>query len=549
MLSLWFLAISVNTLATARSINYEKLDYLVSQGTNFANTELTAIDNLKAQLRQTKLPAKRYALARAIFKAYAPLINDSAISYGYMSMEIAYSLKGNEKAKTESKLALVNQYLKSGYFAESIQLFHEIDIAKMPKELLAHYYVIGFNLFYEKAGYCPEPRQRQLYKDISNDYAEKVYALNPPDDFDVLLMKTIDYLYNKNLVKEAMAISDKWLKMCKPKTNEYAMMAYYRSRVYHTLNDIDMEKEWLVKSAICDIECGVMDQASLWTLAKILNTEGDIDRAYRYITISWSCFEVFSTHKRGEQASSLLVLINNNYKHKLTVANHRMAFMVVVLLLLIACMGGLMALLLSNRRKLVKARNMLSQSNLQLKKTVDQLNDSNRHLNEANRSLNEANRSLNEANRVKEGFIKNFFSMCSQYIEKLDNYRIRINRKLKAGQYKELVAMTASEKIKDDEKKYLLDTFDNIFLTLYPNYIEKFNSMLMPEYRVMPTDDQRLNTVMRIFALIKLGITQSSRIAEFLGYSSNTIYNYRTRTKNMAIGDRNTFEERLCKSI
>ncbi len=109
--------------------------------------------------------------------------------------------------------------------------------------------------------------------------------------------------------------------------------------------------------------------------------------------------------------------------------------------------------------------------------------------------------------------------------------------------------MTASEKIKDDEKKYLLDTFDNIFLTLYPNYIEKFNSMLMPEYRVMPTDDQRLNTVMRIFALIKLGITQSSRIAEFLGYSSNTIYNYRTRTKNMAIGDRNTFEERLCKSI
>ena len=145
-------------------------------------------------------------------------------------------------------------------------------------------------------------------------------------------------------------------------------------------------------------------------------------------------------------------------------------------------------------------------------------------------------------------YIGKFLNICSEYIDKLDNYRKRVNRKLKAGQHADLLRMTGSEQLKEDELKELFDNFDSVFLNLFPTFIDDFNALLKPEERITPPSAGRLNTDLRIFALIRLGIDESSKIADFLRYSPNSIYAYRARIKNKAAGERENFE-RMVKEI
>jgi hypothetical protein len=190
------------------------------------------------------------------------------------------------------------------------------------------------------------------------------------------------------------------------------------------------------------------------------------------------------------------------------------------------------------RRQLAVARNELKAAN-------DELALLNAQLSDRNNELSEANMHLNDSNRVKDVYIGKFLSICSEYIDKLDNYRIKINRKLKAGQQTDLMRMTSSDQLKEDELKELFDNFDDVFLRLFPTFIRDFNALLRPGEQIQPTGNNRLNTDLRIFALIRLGIDESSRIAEFLRYSPNSIYAYRNRVKNKAASNRDEFEQQV----
>jgi hypothetical protein len=146
---------------------------------------------------------------------------------------------------------------------------------------------------------------------------------------------------------------------------------------------------------------------------------------------------------------------------------------------------------------------------------------------------------------VKEEYLGRFMSLCSQYIDKLDDYRKMVNKKMKNKELDELYRLSKSSELKEKEIEELLQNFDSVFLHLYPNFVEEFNALLQPELRFQKKDDNRLVTEIRIFALIRLGIEDSSKIAEFLHYSVNTIYNYRARIKNGALDNRESFERRV----
>ena len=182
------------------------------------------------------------------------------------------------------------------------------------------------------------------------------------------------------------------------------------------------------------------------------------------------------------------------------------------------------------------------------------LSETNQLLSETNEQLRLAILREKDSSRVKDEYLGKFFSICSEYIDKLDNYRIKVYRKLKAKQYDDLLRMTASEQLKVDEVEELFDNFDTVFLRLFPTFVSEFNALLKPAERLSTTPprggrgkgkEERLTTDLRIFALIRLGIDESSKIAEFLRYSPNSIYAYRARIKNKAAGDRNDFERKV----
>ena len=187
-------------------------------------------------------------------------------------------------------------------------------------------------------------------------------------------------------------------------------------------------------------------------------------------------------------------------------------------------------------KRLSIARNHLQTANGKLKTL-------NEDLQQMNVSLQSANLELSESNQIKEEYIARFVKLCSTYIDKLDAYRRMVNRKISSGQTEELFRITRSQKALDDELKELYDNFDTAFLHLFPDFVGKFNALLQEDGRIVLKKGELLNTELRIFALIRLGIDDSSQIAEFLRYSVNTIYNYRAKVKNKACVSRDDFEK------
>ena len=180
-----------------------------------------------------------------------------------------------------------------------------------------------------------------------------------------------------------------------------------------------------------------------------------------------------------------------------------------------------------------------------LKRSNNKLSQLNKQLSELNGELVASNVQLIDANRVKEEYVGRFMRMCSVYVDRLDGMRKRVNRLVKTKRYDELKELVKTDSSKEQELDELYVNFDKAFLHLFPNFVDCFNELLRPQEQVHLNEKERLNTTVRIFALIRLGIDDSSKIAEFLHYSVNTIYNYRARVKNGARVDRDTFEERV----
>ena len=172
-----------------------------------------------------------------------------------------------------------------------------------------------------------------------------------------------------------------------------------------------------------------------------------------------------------------------------------------------------------------------------------QLYRTNQELKKLNQDLQDSYNNLEEANHVKEEYIARFFDQCSEYIEKLENYRKSLNAKAKNNQLDDLFKMIKSTTLVETELEELYQNFDSIFLNIYPSFIQEFNALLLPEEQIVPKAGELLNTELRIFALIRLGITDSIKIANFLRYSLRTVYNYRTKVRNKAAGSREEFED------
>ena len=183
----------------------------------------------------------------------------------------------------------------------------------------------------------------------------------------------------------------------------------------------------------------------------------------------------------------------------------------------------------------------------ELYKTNTKLNELNTNLQSSNSLLLTVNTELSDANRIKETYIGHFLDLCSTYISKLEKYQNTLNKKAVEKKLDELYKMLKSSEMIDNELKELYENFDNIFLHLYPNFFEELNSLLVEEERFELKQNELLNTELRILALIRLGITDSSKIASFLHYSANTIYNYRTRVRNKAAVPREEFESLVIK--
>lgn len=530
---------------------YHQLDNLIDNSGRYVNSHETNLKRLRTLLQEAKDDKSRYDLSFSLYLGYKSYINDSAIAYLQQCIRLADKMQRKDlSGKCKSLVAF--QCSSSGLYTEALHILKQISTKDLtPSGGLSDYY-IAYNHVYQELGYYTKLEDlRHLYVKISEAYRDSAYQVMNRESEDYLLCEELNLSF-QGLYQEAMKVNDRRLARVHPGSRTYAIVAYYRSRLYGKLGDMQMVKYWLIESAKSDIENAVMDQASLWELSDILNKEGDIDRSLKYIRFTWECNNKFGTRMRSWQISPLLSIIDSNYQKQINRQNQKLIIFISIISVMSLMLLSLLFFVYRQKKKLSDARNELKLINEKLVvlnqdllKANDDLDTSNHKLSCTNEKLGLSNQRLNESNRVKEEYIGRFLSMCSQYVDKLDDYRKMVNKKMKNKELESLFNISRSTEFKEKELDELYANFDSIFLHLFPHFVEDFNAMLKPEVRIHLKDSYRLSTDIRIFALIRLGIDDSSKIADFLHYSVNTIYNYRARIKNGVLEDRDNFERRV----
>lgn len=517
---------------------YEQLDQAIKQSQYYINQKESRITKIKKQRRQGHTPQQLLTAYYKLYEEYKTYKSDSSIYYIHQAIDLAK--RNNMKSdftKLRSLLAL--QYSTSGAFTEALHVLQSIDKKTLNNSNKKDYYIAFYHI-YGELGFS----NINIDTDLSQEFYNKqnccrdtLFSILSPNSEDYLMRKEV-LLTSQNKLKEALKINDIRLSKCKKGSHEYGIVAYYRYLIYRSLKDEDMVKYWLLQSAICDVKCAINDQASLWILAEILSKEKDVERSYKYINFSWNANKRFCTRIRSWQISPVLDTINHNYQAELKKANHRLIFAFICVSLLVIALALLTFYVNKQKSYLSKARN-------ELKKTNTQLEELNNKLSSTNGMLKASNDKLKESNGVKEEYIGQFLGACSHYIDKLDKMRLNVNKMVKNKQYNELYSMTKSSEVKEQELEELYANFDKVFLNLFPNFVEDLNGLLKEEYQIHLSSPNKLSTIVRVFALIRLGIDDSTKIAEFLHYAVNTIYNYRAKLRNGAINDRNEFEKKV----
>lgn len=517
------------------------LDKTIKEADTYVQIKENKLHELKKEARKTPpFSVERYNLNNDIYLEYKAYSSDSALHYLNENMLLARQLNDKER---ELKIQLELSYLLSsiGMYMEAADILNSIDRQTLPSSLWGHYYTCYEHVYFE-AG-AAQPRYKMFasrYVKLSHAYRDSMQITLDPSSATYLWLRETQ-LREAGKYDEALEFSDRRLAESSFGTPQYALVAYQRFRLFESMGKKDEHLYYLVLSAISDVRSAIKEQSSLMVLAQELNSKGDLKRAYDYINFSWEISQFYKTRLRSWMNITPLSMINGNYQDIIKQQNRE-------LLIYIVCVALLALLLVIALIYIYRQMKALSIAKKGLQEVNERLFSLNEELEEVNRHLRSTNLELSESNLIKEAYIARFFKLCSVYVDRLQAYRKLVNKKLQRGQVAELLKMThLSNDIVTVEVQELYANFDSAFLHLFPNFVESLNALLLPDEQIVLKPDELLNTELRIFALIRLGIKDSSQIAELLHYSVNTIYNYRSRVKTKARVSRDDFEDLVAK--
>lgn len=546
---LWFgMSTAVSAVhPTAASIDsiLQCIDEAISVSDQYVQKKKERIAYLKSRADQAETLSAKYELTYQLYAEYLPFVNDSAIYYLERCSDIAIQMGDDSKAGGCLSLTALC-CSNAGMYVESEAILKTINPEKLHGIDLGLYYYASGHISSELAYYGKFENMRRQYAETSTNYFLLAQNYLPAGHKyhnqcrEMLAQGRKDF-------RQALAINNEWLHNVKPGSAEYALISYYRYFDYKALGDSIQMMYSLGESVLADIRNAVMDQGSMWEMANLLIANGDVDRSYRYICFTSDCADRFGSRQRLSYISPLLSRIAQVYKAKEERSNHSLRYTITAIGILSLLLLIALVYVHRKRNQLAITRDHLALSNNQLQDTNAQLSSLNNQLSSLNSQLTTLNSQLSEANRVKDEYVGRFLRLCSIYIDRLEDIRKKVIKRVKNKQYTELVELTRSVEFSNKESNELYANFDTAFLQLFPTFVDDFNALLKPQNRITQPDNNTLNTPIRIFALIRLGISDSSKIADFLHYSVNTIYNYRANIKNGAVGDRTEFEDKVKK--
>lgn len=513
-----------------------KLDQAIKERPIYMEQKELKLVELKRQLHRQIPDEERFAILGTLLDEYRSFNTDSALHMAEEREQIAIRL-GNREYIDNARMNKADVLGMTGMYKEVMDLMRNIHIDRLPVDIHPYYYHIYRTVYGLMADYAVTAYEKKLYTELTDKYRDSLLLVNK----DNLLIHTLiqsDQYNVRNEYDKAIRLLTDYLALQKDYEHDVAICAYTLSESYRLKGDKEKEKEYLIVSAMADMKTAVREYISLRKLAVLLYQEGDIERAYSYVKICMEDAAACNARLRKLEILEIFPIINDDYQQKTEKQQEQMKWALVSISLLSLFLLLAIFYVYKQMKKVAAARREVIDANKRLKELNDEL-----HL--SNAQLKEANHSIAENSYLKEEYIGRYMDQCSVYLEKMDNYRRSLGKIAATGNVEELYKNIKSSKFIEGELKEFYTNFDNTFLQLFPTFVEDFNALLADDEQISLKAGERMNTELRIFALIRLGITDSVKIAQFLRYSVITIYNYRTKVRNKAAGDRDLLEQEV----
>lgn len=487
------------------------------------------MDALGKLARSTSDPLRRYELEMNIAREFFAFSFDSTQLYLKHCQELARDVLKDPDLYNESSIQLGHLYAKAGSYLEASQLLYGgLDTTTFSPSQKTEYIWALYDFSKDLAGNSGMVEKLSIPPDSS--FRPRLYELLPRDSDRWRSVLRDDFMQQGRL-SSADSVNRLLLSTVKPEERNYAIYAYFQSEIENLRGNQAERMSWLVRSAECDIVNAVRDYASLTMVAQNI-LPMDVDHSFRYLRVAQEDAVLYNAKLRPWQISRFLMEVEDAYALRQDRQNKASVISSILLAILVLGLSLITYFLVVRSRKLTRMQTALESSNTQLAA--------------ANEELSVLNRRISKADRVKESYIVDFLQGLSEQVALLRSQDNRFRNLLKQGRsdqlFRELAISERSEKALEEFYR----KFDETFLALYPDFVEQFNALLQEPARINPPKG-RLTTELRIFALIRLGVDDSKKIASMLDYSVSTIYNYKVAVKNAALGARDNFENEVKK--
>ncbi len=500
----------------------QELDEMIAHKNKFQEERERNIFQLKQRLANEREASVKYTLCDELFNLYLHYQADSALLYVNEMQKYLPSI-GKPGAKAKVMINRADAMGVMGAYNEALETMERIDRSTILPDLLLSYYYAMRTYYGWMADYTIIESEKQKYIDRTACYRDSVLSLLPEGVSRSIALA--EKMIVNSQADQAIPLLNRALSE-QIGMREKAYVNYTLSMVYEAKNDVDMQIYYLAQTAIIDLKMSVREYASLQKLAWALYEKGDIDRAYHYLSCSMEDAVACNARLRFLEVTEIYPIVDRAYSAQKAREKNISRILFLTLLVVAALLVVLALYLYYGKKKLAMMRGNLAVANEELKAV---------------------NGKLAQTGKIKEVYIARYLDQCVSYLEQLEQYRRSLEKLAMASRIDDLFKAIRSEQFLRDERKNFYTEFDKSFLEIFPNFIEDFNNLLTDEGKIYPKPTELLNTELRIFALIRLGVTDTARIAHFLGYSLATVYNYRSRIRNKVKINKEDFEQEVMK--
>lgn len=513
---------------------YKQLDAALAQRAHYVELKEKSLNEIKQGAKYVTSNEDKLKLYEQLANEYKAYEYDSAMTYVNKGLILAQK-SNNIFFNKRFQLSQTRLLITRGFYAEAKEILQKIEPKEEPRDYQFLYYYTMYGLYNNWSTYCENNEFSKNYDLKKVEYLKKAIELSPKKDaFYYYLMGELYYFSNHPNNNKTIQYYKKALNMEKANSRLHAMTAFALSEVYQKANNLELMEHYLLVAAISDITSATKENVALQDIALFIykHKTRSLNKAQEYINLSLEDAYTYKSRLRRIEISSKLQLITNAYTDDIKTTNRllNIALLVIILLLLGV---GISSLFIRKKNRLLKQKK-------------DEITATSAKMEILNGQLHLINDELKDTNQKRERLVKVYIDLCYKNIERNSKLRTLAVRKIKANQSKELLSLLSSSTNTEKENKEFLTEFDKAFLSLYPTFVNELNQQLTESAHIQLKENGEMPPILRVCALLRLGITESSKIAGILSYSPQTVYNYRSILKNNAI-DKEHFEENVLK--